>query len=85
MYCECFEIRKPKDACMDIWDELKEFIEDPSRDELSDIGFGINRLIGGLFNRKYIAILPNKLHIWKIEKRMNAYGCIRSERKAIAH
>ena len=62
-------------------DEIKEFIEDPSMDELSDIVYCLNRAVGSLFNKSYVRLIPgDKLHVDKINKRMEEYGCIRSPR-----
>ena len=85
MYCKCFENRKLKDAVKDIWEEIVEFAKEPSYDELSDIAYGINRLVGSLMKKKYIRIFPDKLHVEKINKRFEEYGCIRSRSKAVRH
>lgn len=79
-YCECFEVRSRSNAVRDILDEVKEFAGEPSKDEFSDIMFGIGRFIGALFGKKYVRVLGDRMHIEKIDMRMNEYGCIRSER-----
>lgn len=80
-YCNCFKVQNVGDAWADVIDEIKEFIDEPSKDEGSDIAYGINRMVGGMFNKEYVRILPfDKLHIAKMNTRMEDYGCIRSKR-----
>lgn len=49
-------------------------------DELSDITFGIGRLVAGLFGKVYVRMPFDRMHIEKAMKRMNEYGCVRSKR-----
>jgi hypothetical protein len=79
-YCKCMGVRKGKDAWMDIWDELKEFVEEPSKDEFSDIMFGIGRLVAGFVGKVYVRMPFDGLHVDKINARMAKQGCVRSER-----
>ena len=67
----------------DIWDEMKEFFEEPSLDEFSDVMFGFGRLLGGLLNKRYVRMPFDRNHIEKIEKRYEKYACIRSERHLV--
>ena len=84
MYCKCHNILHIDNAIKDIAEEVKEFLSSPSKDELSDIAYGMNRLIGAFFKMKYIKLIPGDgIHIKKIELRMQEYGCIRSERYLI--
>lgn len=80
-YCNCHNVLTAKESFEGTVDELKEFIEDPSMDELSDIVYCLNRAVGSLFNKSYVRLIPgDKLHVDKINKRMEEYGCIRSPR-----
>lgn len=80
-YCKCHEKLSFKEAVMGTIDELKEFVEEPSMDELSDIVYCLNRFAGSLTNRPYLKVVPGDgLHIAKVNKRMQDYGCIRSKR-----
>ncbi|GAC1598831.1 MAG: hypothetical protein NVS3B25_25120 [Hymenobacter sp.] len=65
-------------------DELTEFFESPSRDELSDIAFGLGRLAGALLKRKYIRMPYDGLHVTKCNQRMVEYGHFRSRRHLAA-
>jgi hypothetical protein len=48
-------------------------------DELGDVVRVINRLAGAMFKRTEIQILPYpKVHLDKVNSRMQANGCIRS-------
>lgn len=58
--------------------EVKNFNE--FKDELSDIAWGIGRIIGGLRNKEYIRIPGDEIHYNKVVKRINEYGCMRSKR-----
>ena len=84
-YCNCHNTLTLKQGVTGLMDEVKEFIEEPSRDEFSDIVYCLNRLAGTLLNRPYVAIIPgDSLHVSKIKKRMDDYGCIRSKRHLIS-
>jgi hypothetical protein len=50
------------------------------KDELSDIAYGIGRLVAGIFGRNYVRVPGDTLHYEKIAARMAEYGCIRSKR-----
>lgn len=80
-YCNCFKVLTIKEAYNGIKDEVLEFIEEPTKDELSDIMFSLNRLLGSYSGKPYVKVLPfTGLHTSKINERMGAYGCIRSKR-----
>lgn len=73
-----------KEAIDALKDELKEFISEPSKDEASDIAYCINRLAGSLVGKPYKHIVGGtSLHVEKVQKRMQKYGCIRSQRHLI--
>lgn len=85
-YCSCYKPLSIREGLVHLWDELKEFIAEPSKDEFSDICYGVNRLIGGLFKKEYLRLVPgDKMHIDKIDHRMQTHGCIRSERHMVNH
>jgi hypothetical protein len=71
-------VRGLGDSVRDLLDEIREWVECPSRDEWSDICWGVGRLIGSLSNRVYVHIPGDGMHIGKIQKRMSEYGCVRS-------
>lgn len=77
-YCKCYKVLSIKEAFNHLIDEIKEFINSPSSDELSDISFSINRLLGSLINKEYVNLLNATKHINKINQRMIDNKCIRS-------
>lgn len=79
-YCKCMVPLDLSKAITALKEEVIEFIEKPSMDELSDCTFGMGRLIAGLFGRVYISMPLDGRHKQKIEDRMQEYGCIRSKR-----
>lgn len=84
-YCLCHSTLTLSQAKEGLLDEIKEFIAEPSLDEASDIIYCLNRMAGSLVGKPYVRIFPGgKLHIQKIEKRMDDYGCIRSKRHLIS-
>lgn len=79
-YCKCHVTLTLKQALFGLKDEVIEFIEEPSLDELSDISYCINRLAGTLTKVPYKRIVGlDARHIFKINNRMKQYGCIRSK------
>ena len=84
-YCKCHEKLSYREAFNGLVDEVKEFIEEPSRDEASDIVYCLNRLAGTVLGKAYQKVIPGDgLHVKKIEQRMDDYGCIRSKRHLIS-
>ena len=80
-YCECHCVLTLKQSLLGLKDEVVEFIEEPSLDELSDIAYSVNRLVGSLTNKPYVKIVcGDARHIAKIKLRMQEHGCIRSVR-----
>lgn len=67
----------------EIWDELKELssVETLNEfwDEMSDVIFGLGRLLGYFCGKNYVSLWGDERHIKKIEKRMKDHGCVRSE------
>lgn len=82
--CKCHQTMTIKKALHALKDEVIEFIQEPSRDELSDITYCINRLAGSIVGKPYKGIVGGtRLHVEKIQKRMQDYGCIRSKNHLI--
>ncbi|WP_216726058.1 hypothetical protein [Hymenobacter siberiensis] len=79
-----FQVLTLSEAYTTLKDEVVEFIESPSRDELSDIAFGIGRLVGALLGRKYVSVPYDGLHVAKCNERMAEYGHFRSRRHLAA-
>jgi len=93
-WCGCMEVRSPKEGFADIfsrelvkgkpkgelWElfEVKSFAE--FKDELSDICWGIGRIIGGFRGKAYVRVLGDQIHYEKVVARVNEYGCMRSKR-----
>ena len=83
-YCKCHTTLTLKEAAQGLFDEVVELITEPSRDELSDVTYSLNRLAGALVGKPYIGMFPYVgLHKEKVEKRMRDHGCIRSKRHLI--
>ena len=83
-YCKCHAVLTLKEALVGLKDEIVEFVDEPSKDEASDIVYCLNRLAGTLTRRPILNVFPGGgIHIEKINERMNAYGCIRSKRHLI--
>lgn len=82
--CKCHDTMTFKQASQALKDELMEFIQEPSKDEASDIAYCINRLAGSIIGKPYLHIVGGTgLHVEKVQKRMQKYGCIRSRRHLI--
>lgn len=93
-WCNCMGTKNARDGLADIFSrelingkpkgELWELMEVKSvaefKDELSDISWGIGRIIGGFLNKPYIRIPGDRIHYRKVVNRIEDYGCIRSRR-----
>jgi hypothetical protein len=77
-----FTVLTVSEAVNHLIDESKEFYEEPSLDELSDIAFAINRLAGAIVRIKYLPVILflDIPHIIKKLKRIKEYGHFRSRR-----
>lgn len=83
-YCKCHETLTFKEAKEGLVDEIKEFLDEPSKDEASDIVYCLNRMVGSFLNKPYVRVFPgDKQHVDKINSRMKEYGCIRSKRHLV--
>lgn len=80
LWCGCLDRVPLRRACRDVTDELLELIKEPSYDELSDVCFGIGRLLGSLTGVPYRPVPFAGPHIEKVAARMQEYGCVRSRR-----
>ena len=90
MYCGCLRNNRD-DLCSrvtEIWDEVCEVCEarnmEELKDELSDVMFGLGRLLGYLRGKVYVGMWFDERHVAKIERRMEEYGCVRSKRHLVA-
>lgn len=50
------------------------------KDEMSDIAWGVGRIVGGFFNKPYVRIPGDGMHYRKVVGRTKDYGCMRSKR-----
>lgn len=58
--------------------EVKSFEE--FKDELSDIAWGVGRILGGFKKKAYVRIIGDGIHYNKVVARIDEYGCMRSKR-----
>lgn len=93
-WCGCMDIRSPKEGFADIFSrelvggklrgEIWELMEVKSfeefKDELSDISWGIGRIIGGFRKKAYVRVFGDGIHYRKVVDRIEEYGCMRSRR-----
>ena len=74
-FCSCWEVRKAKDAWLDmfglerkkngersgeifeLFNAMRKWDVEEILDELSDLSWGIGRLVAGIFGKKYVRIL----------------------------
>lgn len=84
VYCKCHNTLTLRQGIKATWDEVIEFVNEPSMDELSDIFYCLNRLAGTLSNKPYRKVFPvDQRHKDKVISRMAAYQCIRSPRHLV--
>jgi hypothetical protein len=85
MFCSCHDRLPLKEAARCIIDEVLEFIEQPCRDELSDVVYTVNRFIGSMVGKDVVRLVPgDAMHLAKVRLRMDEYGCIRSKRHLVS-
>jgi len=88
-FCCCVSNKKGElhSRLKDIWDEVVELVEvkdaDEFWDELSDVMWGVGRLIGYFKKVDYVRVWGDEKHVEKIKKRMEEYGCVRSRRHLV--
>ena len=75
-----FTVLTVREAVRTLLDEVTEFCQEPSKNEASDIAFGIGRLLGALLGRKYVPVWGDTQHIAKCNARYLDYGHFRSRR-----
>ena len=93
-WCGCMQVRPFKEGVADLFSrqlvdgkprgEFYELLKVKNmaefKDELSDIAWGVGRIIGGFLNKPYVRIPGDKTHYRKAVKRMQEHGCKRSKR-----
>lgn len=82
-FCNCLTPVSFGRGLRQLADEGIEFCKKPSLDEMSDIAYAVGRLMAGVVGKVYVHMPLDERHITKIEKRMQEYGCIRSQRHLI--
>jgi len=93
-WCGCMDVRSWKDGVADLFSrelvdgklrgEFYELLEvknmDEFKDELSDIAWGVGRIVGGILQKPYVRIPGDGIHYRKVVGRIEEYGCMRSKR-----
>jgi hypothetical protein len=93
-WCGCMDVRYWKDGVADllsremvdgklrgeIWELFEVKSVDEFKDELSDIAWGVGRIIGGIFKKAYVRVPGDGIHYRKVVNRIEEYGCMRSKR-----
>jgi len=64
----------------EIWELFEARSMAEVRDELSDLAWGLGRIIGGFVNKPYVRIPGDGIHYRKVVDRIEDYGCMRSRR-----
>ena len=83
--CGCYKPLSIWQGLSDLWSEVIEFCKTPNKDELSDILFALNRLLGAFIGKEEVELFKATLHNQKIQLRMLDHDCIRSKRNAVKH
>jgi hypothetical protein len=87
--CGCLTNKKGElvKRLKEIWDEVVEVSEantwEEVKDEVSDVMFGLGRLLGYVCGRVYVPVWYDGRHVSKIEARFEEYGCVRSKRNLV--
>ena len=77
--CGCVSGPRPLwRAFTDILEEVREFVEEPSREEASDVMFTLGRFIAALRGRIYCRVPGDALTVEKMVRRAQTSGCVRS-------
>ena len=58
---------------------IKKMDKEEILSEMSDMCWGVGRLIGGLFGKKYVRVIGDKRAYVKFKERFEKDGCIRSK------
>jgi NTP pyrophosphatase (non-canonical NTP hydrolase) len=89
MFCGCVKNERGEfcSRVKEIWDEVVEVFGSRSveelKDEVSDVMFGLGRLLGYVCGKVYVSVWFDERHVRKIENRMEEYGCVRSRRHLV--
>jgi hypothetical protein len=83
-WLDMFSLKKKKNGersgeIFELFGEIKKLDIEGILDELSDLSWGVGRLIGGLFGKEYVRIWGDERHYLKIKERFEECGCIRSK------
>jgi hypothetical protein len=66
-----------------VWEEVLEYIDEPSWDELSDICCGFGRCLGWFVGVPYVRFPGDNMSYRKKLKRLETYGHFRSKRHLV--
>jgi hypothetical protein len=58
---------------------IKKMDKEEILDEISDMCWGVGRLIGGLVGKEYVRVIGDKRNYKKVKERFEECGCIRSK------
>lgn len=81
--CPCWEPLSIRQAATAVIDEMKEFCDNPTLDELDDVKVCMNRLIGSFFKKPMVKLFNTPLYDRKVKVRMHDHDCIRSKRHLV--
>jgi len=76
------EIKKNGEKSGEVYElinAIKEMNKEGVLDEISDMCWGVGRLVGGLVGRKYVRVFGDRRHYEKVKERYEECGCIRSK------
>lgn len=93
-WCGCMQVRPFKEGVADLFSrqlvdgkprgEFYELLEVRNmaefKDELSDIAWGVGRIVGGFLKKAYVRVPGDGIHYRKVVERIEEYGCMRSKR-----
>lgn len=79
--CLCVATPRPRwRAVLDLAEEFRELLEEPSAEELSDVCFATGRLLAALVGRVYFHLPGAGRTVAKMRRRAETTGCVRSLR-----
>lgn len=83
-WLDMFSLKKKKNGersgeVFELINAIKKWDKEEILDELSDLSWGVGRLIGGLFGKEYVKIWGDTRHYVKVKERFEECGCIRSK------
>jgi hypothetical protein len=71
---------KARGEIYELIDAIKKKDREEIKDELSDIAWGIGRMLGNMLGKPYVRIPGDSAHYHKCVGRMQEYNCMRSKR-----